>query len=186
MKLLKQIHFFKELNEKPSGNKTHGGILTKGKRKIRRPLDTQKPLHLVMRSSKARGELNFLKVQNRTKVENIVRKQAAKFGIRIASFANVGNHLHLLLRISNRKGFQAFLKSTTALIARAVTKARKGNPFGKFWDTLAYTRILTSSKELAVASKYLRANQIEARQGTSAREMFLASRRKWELKLYSG
>ncbi len=182
--MVKQSHFFQELQ---LGKKklTHGGEVSRGKRKTRRPLDTKRPLHLVMRAEKARGQLSLLTAQNKILVEKIIRKQSAKFGIRIAAFANVGNHLHLMLRFSRRKALQAFLVSLTALIARAVTRARKGHPFGKFWDALAFTRVLTSRREISILKKYIQANVIEAARGRDAREGFLFQRNAWEQRLYS-
>lgn len=181
--MLRQENFYKKLNIK--NTKTHGGEKGVGKRKTLRPLDRAKPLHLVLRSSKAVGQYNFLSVNNRNRIESIVYKQAAKFGVRISKYANVGNHLHLMLKFSNRIGFQNFLKSVCAMIARFVTKARRGNAFGKFWDALAFTRIITSSKEVAVLIKYIAANQIEATRGRFERELYLKNRAGWELQLYS-
>jgi hypothetical protein len=39
---------------------THGGELARGKRKTMRPLDPKQALHLVLRSSKAKGSLSML------------------------------------------------------------------------------------------------------------------------------
>ena len=178
---MKQAHFFQTL-ELQKLSLSHGGDLAKGKRKTKRPLDTKKPLHLVMRSSKATGALSLLK--NKSIVDKIIQKQARKFGVRIAAFANVGNHCHLLLRFSNRKAFQAFLVSVTALIARAITQACKGKPFGKFWDALAFSRVLTSKRELTVCHKYIAANVIEAQFGTKARQEFLSRQAPWEKGLF--
>jgi len=180
-----QKNFFESLGLNSSSSTAHGGEINRGKRKVRRPFDTKKPLHLVMGSSKARGSLNLLRVEHRLTLEKILRKQSKKFGVKIERYANVGNHLHFLLRCSNRKNFQAFLKSIAAMIARAVTKARRGRPFGKFWDALAYTRIVISKKALAIARKYIEANHIEAKEGTAKREEFLSHRSAWERRLYS-
>lgn len=142
------------------------------------------PFHLVLRSSKASGALSFLHRKNKVKVEGVVRHQASKFDVRIAKFATVGNHLHLMLRFSRRKNFQKFLKSVTALIARFITGARRGNPFGKFWDALAFTRVLVTPKERAIVVKYVSANVVEAANGKVARESYLNYRQPWEIRMY--
>jgi hypothetical protein len=59
----------------------------------------------------------------------------------------IGNHFHLKLKIINRKNFGKYLKSVTSLIARSVTGAKKGKPFGRFWQGLAYTRVLKTALE---------------------------------------
>lgn len=69
------------------------------------------------------------------------------------------------------------------MIARAMTKARRGISFGSFWDALAFTRVVTSNKERAVLIKYIQANIIEAALGRKSREKFLARRSLWELRL---
>ena len=163
---------------------SHGGSTANGKRKSRRPLDCKKPLHLVLKSSKAVGQYNLLRTPHRTKVKALLYKQAQKFGVRIHSYANVGNHLHICLRFSSRKAFQNFLRSAAATIARVVTKARKGKVFGKFWDGLAFSRVISSRREVHILKKYLVANQIEAKLGALARELFLEKRADWEERIF--
>ena len=124
----KQLHFLKTLNV--SNKKSYGGA-TQGKRKIARPVSTKKWSHLVLKSSKAKGALSLSNPNNSFKVKSIIKKQALKHGVQITDFVNMGNHLHLKVRPLSRLGFQRFLKSTTAMIARAVTGAKKGYKFGK-------------------------------------------------------
>ncbi len=69
------------------------------------------------------------------------------------------------------------------MVARMITGAHRGHSFGKFWDALAFTRVLKSSKEQSVAVKYLIANQIEVSAGKAAREEFLKNRMPWELRM---
>jgi REP element-mobilizing transposase RayT len=91
----------------------------------------------VLKSEKARGKLSFLAPANKILVSETLRQKAKKFGIRIDQIANVGNHIHLKIKISNRENFQKFLNATTTLIARKITGACRGKPFGKFWQGLA-------------------------------------------------
>ncbi|MGZ3724043.1 MAG: hypothetical protein ACXVA9_13965, partial [Bdellovibrionales bacterium] len=97
----------------------------------------------------------------------------------IADLANVGSHIHLKIRITSRAGFQKFLKSVTALIARKVTGARKGKPFGKFWQGLAFTRVLKSYTEELNLKGYFSANRAEAALGFEARERLLRAFNRW-------
>lgn len=179
-----QESFFKQLSLNVKAQKLHGGTLSRGKRKVRRPLDLKKPLHLVLKSSKARGQYSFLKSANMKSVNKIIFKQAQKHGVRIAAFANVGNHLHLYLRFFRRAGFQNFLRSVTSFIARIVTGARRGQGFGNFWDALAFTRVISSKKEDCILRKYIFANVIESKEGYGSRKKFLDRRKKWEHGIY--
>jgi len=152
----------------------HGGSTRKGKRKLQRPFVPRKPMHLVLRSSKARGALSLLRHDG--KIDAILRGQAAKHFVKLQSFVNVGNHLHLKVKANSRAGFQAFLISASAMIARAVTGARRGRGFGKFWDALAYTRVLITEFEEKTLDKYFSANALEAVFGRQIREIFLGKR----------
>jgi hypothetical protein len=152
---------------------THGGSLALGKRKAKRPFIPKRPVHLVMRSSKARGEWSFLRSSNSKKIHAIIQRQGKKHHVKIYEYVNVGNHLHMKVRGYSREKFQAFLISVTALIARAITGAKKGHGKGKFWDALAFTRILKTSFEEKHLAKYFRANELEARFGKEIREIFL-------------
>jgi hypothetical protein len=42
----------------------HGGALRAGKRKLSRPLDTRRPIHLILKASQAKGELSFMRPKN--------------------------------------------------------------------------------------------------------------------------
>lgn len=167
---LKQQNFLKELNQ--NNRKSYGGI-TKGKRKIARPISTKKWMHLTLKSKKAKGNLSLLYSKNIFKIKDIIKKQAYKHGVEVSDYVNMGNHLHLKVKPSTRTGFQNFLKSTTAMIARFVTGANKNNSFGKFWDALAYTRVIQSSYEVFQLQGYFNANRIQSKRGYRARVQYL-------------
>lgn len=158
--------------------RTHGGFASRGRRKIRRPLAAKKWIHLVLKSERAVGGRSFLTAKNKVFIERLLKLKARKFGVKIAEFANVGNHLHLKIRITDRGEFGKFLKSVTTQVARFVTGARRGHPFGRFWQGLAYTRVLSSRYEELQLRGYIAANRLEAElpgeKGRSAREKWLA------------
>lgn len=104
-------------------------------------------------------------------VDRIINGAAKKFGVRIHDRANVGNHLHLVLSFSSRETFQRFLKTVTGLIARHITGARKGKPFGRrFWDYTAFTRVIVGYRAFLSARNYVEKNRIEATFGRVARK----------------
>lgn len=171
----KQSDFFSDDRRVGPRRLAHGGSSSRGRAKSMRPLDRKRSVHVVMRSSKARGALSLRSCrERRARVESIVHSQAKRFGVRVLSFANVGNHLHAVARFPSRASFQAWLRSASGLIARAATGARKGKPFGKFWDALAFSRVVNEGRDLARALAYVEANKVEAREGQRAREIFLA------------
>ncbi len=168
-----QTTFLKKLGY--SHEAAHGGALTLGLRKVHRPLDPKKPLHLILKSSRARGEWSLLRHRNRNWVERLISMKAKHFGVQVRGFVNVGNHLHLKLKIRDRAGFQKFLKSVTTQIARHVTGARRGAPKGKFWDALAFTKVIRVWRQEQVLDRYLHANQVEVWHGRAIREEELAA-----------
>lgn len=205
---MKQISFFQYLNQSPTQldrsvhktdiahakkpipsktalksslkvRKTHGGLPTKGKRKEARPFSSKKWIHLILKSHRAQGNWSLLSAKNKIFVENLISEKAKKFHIKVDHFVNVGNHLHLKIKAPHKKDFQQFLKSITNLIARFVTGAKRGQKKGKFWQGLAFTRILTSYFEEKNLEKYLNGNEIEALFGKAARESFLKDFNHW-------
>lgn len=101
-------------------------------------------------------------------------------------FENVGNHVHLLVRASRRGDFQSFMRTVPAQIATRVTGAKKGkavaprtegvnlagrNAAGehghasdvkrKFWDSLAYSRVVNWGKDLLGLHHYFTKNAFE-------------------------
>jgi hypothetical protein len=158
---------------------THGGIASKGRRKLERPLSSKHWIHLVLKSDKARGTLSLRAARNQLYIKKTIDAKAQKFGLIIGDFANVGNHLHIKVKARSRNAFQSFLRSITTLIARHVTSARQGRSFGRFWQGLAFTRVLRTYAEVRQLVGYFFANRIEVQQGQTARELFLEKFNLW-------
>src|SRR5262245_22435472 len=109
----------KQLKLLGSENSAYGGELLKTRkgRSRGRPLAVKNSMHLVMRSSKAKGDWSFKRAVNKRKIEAIINKFAIRFAVKILSIANVGNHLHLEIQLTNRFTFKPFIRAITAAIA---------------------------------------------------------------------
>lgn len=151
----KQYSFFKPVTP------AFGGTLQKGKRKTFRPIDPKATIHLVLKSSRAKGEWSLLSRRHKIKIQDLMQKLAKENGIKVYQFANVGNHLHLLVQTRTRAGFQKFLRVFSGRIAMMITRAKKGNPQGKFWDELAFSRIVQWGKDFTRLTRYFLKNQLE-------------------------
>ncbi len=97
----------------------------------------------------------------------MVGTQAQKFGVEIYRFANVGNHLHLLVKASYRRGFVSFLRSISGIIARIAMGAEResaklSESVWGFWDQRPWTRILFTWTEFKNVKKYVEQNFNEA------------------------
>ncbi len=124
----------------------HGGRKQVGVRKTARPLDLKKPILVTLKSKWAKGKLSLDAPANRKSIDTIIRERADQFGIKIEAIKNDGSSLRIVLKAKARESFQDYLRTMSALIARQVTGARRGKPFGKrFWDHLAQTESLAES-----------------------------------------
>src|SRR4051794_38664482 len=74
----------------------HGGVLRRGRRKLERPVSTRRPMHVVLTSHRARGCWSLRRHER--VVREALRTMARRFGVRVYDSANVGSHLHLLIR----------------------------------------------------------------------------------------
>lgn len=156
----KQLTFFKR------GEHAFGGsLMTKRKGRCARPLSVSKSMHLVLRSSRAKGEWSFRKSQNARRIREIFQKFSRKFGVRILSAANVGNHLHLHVQLTNRQTYRGFIRAVTSAIAMAITGGSRWQvpQTGrlKFWDRRPFSRIVQGYRDRLRIEDYLRVNQLE-------------------------
>jgi len=148
--------------EKPKD--AFGGSLLKGNPKGKRPLDSKLPLLLTMRAHKSvlRLPRTFARVQE------IIAAVAAKHGFTVYEQANVGNHLHLLIKIPHVRAWAAFIRELSGRIAQAAAAIIEGVKDGSacgagFWLYRPHTRIVRGwGKAYRVAKDYVGLNQLEA------------------------
>jgi REP element-mobilizing transposase RayT len=170
---------------------SYGGILlkTRAGRRRGRPLSTKETMHLVLRSSKAKGDWSFRRSRNAAQINRIIDKFSFRYGVRVISMANVGNHLHLQIKLSNRFSYRPFIRAVTGAIAMAITGRNRWSLEGnsrqprastlgrslapsrtaaqqligqeRFWDYRPFTRLVESFKALLNLRDYMRINQLE-------------------------
>ncbi len=137
-----------------------------------RPLDKKRLHHVILKSQHAKGDRSFKKFDMQIKYKNLIYSKAKRYGVRIAAFSNVGNHFHLLIRFQDRALIKTFFKVVAGLIARLAAGAQKGKRFGRFWDSVLFTRIVSQGRDEARMFDYLEANLIQAHFGKQARSHF--------------
>jgi len=159
--------FLPGLNPK-NGDIAYGGDHTAGKRKETRPFDSKQALHVVMRSSRAHGSWSMLHLKHCQNIHEFTHKLAERWGVRIYRYANVGNHIHLLIRARSRPVLQRYLRELAGGIAVIVTGARKSASLSKnktgrgFWDHLLFSRIVYFGRDFKGVCVYLIKNLFEA------------------------
>jgi REP element-mobilizing transposase RayT len=106
---------------------SHGGDVAERKRKVARPWDSKKPVHVVLRSSLARGPWSLRGAEIAGQIENLARTLARRYGVNLYRYANAGNHIHMLAHAPCRMAFRSFLSAFAGMTARLVTGAHKGD-----------------------------------------------------------
>jgi hypothetical protein len=139
----------------------HGGGERAGRRKTARPVATRRPMHLTLRAIRAVGPFSLLRSAVCPHVSAIVARFSEENGVRMLRFANVGNHLHLVVQAKTRRGFQNYLRTIAGLIARVATGSVKGRASGKFWDELAFSRVIAWGRDLKRTLAYVLGNALE-------------------------
>lgn len=147
-----------------------GGMLLKGNAKVARPLSTKHPIHLVLKSKLAIGGRSFLHSNNVKRVDAVLRAQANAKGIRIYHLVNVGNHLHLVIKldrsttVAGRTAFHSFIRAVTGLIARHVLRTERNHAKGiRFWQARPFTRLVNWGRDYNRVSRYMAKNASQAR-----------------------
>jgi len=167
----------------PEASKVFGGTLLKGNAKGPRPLSSKAPLHLVLKANRGFGTRSMLHPEHVKKVNACVRRQAEATGIRLYHFVNVGNHLHLVVKIHDRKRFAAFIRAISGLIARQVLGVERGSGATKtdqfnrlkrevpkneeskqslrlgYWIQRPFTRVANWGRDYSGLSQYMLKNQ---------------------------
>ena len=145
----------------------YGGELRKTRdgRRTARPLSYQESMHVVLRSSKAKGDWSLKKAKHRKNILRLMEKFSVMYDVHVLSMANVGNHLHIHLKLSSRPAYKAFIRAISGAIVMAVTgvsrwKKRTADKL-RFWDHRPYSRIVLSLRQFLTLKDYIAENQLE-------------------------
>lgn len=166
----KQISLFKKQKLE------YGGELFKTRegRSGPRPLSTKETMHLVLRSSKAKGEWSFRNPENNRKIKRIIEKFSTKHAVRILSYAINYNHIHFHFKLTSRYTYKKFIRALTAAIAIAVTKVSRWNKIKeKFWDLRPFSRVIVGFKAFLNMKDYIKINQLEVFYGRKHAELLI-------------
>lgn len=144
----------------------YGGILrAKAKNRGARPLSRKGSMHLVMRSSQAKNEMSFRHPKHFKKLSLLIQNFSKSKGVQVISLANVGNHLHLQIKITNRTLYKAWIRGLSSAIAMLVAGrknlAELKQQKKKFWDYRPFTRVINSFRAGLNLHDYIAINQFE-------------------------
>ena len=140
----------------------HGGHEAIGKRKTPRPFSPKAPTHIVLYSSRAKGLWSLNHRKNRAQVLSQIYVYAARFKVHVYRAANVGNHIHLLVKSEDRKQMADYLRVLAGRVAITVTGAKKhSKKIGKFWDSLCWSRLVNFGRDFYNTRMYVLAHGFE-------------------------
>lgn len=131
------------------------GSLLIGKRKSKRPISTQSPLHLVLKSD-LKGVFN----PGNRRLEKRIRSLAQKFNLKIYDLALNWSHIHCVIRIKDRGDYNAFVRALTGTIALKIRKSIRD--IAAVFTLRPFTRILSWGRDFKNALNYQVLNQLEA------------------------
>jgi len=146
-----------------------GGSLL-GKRtnpKAARPLSSKLPIHLVLRSTRS-----WMRTPRRFKTVNYtVTRVAKKLGVRIHEYANVGNHLHLLIKIPHRGRWAPFIRELTGRLATLAGRSQvwEGRPFTRVVN--GWRKAYRSVKEYVRLNAWVAVNDLDQATADAFREL---------------
>jgi REP element-mobilizing transposase RayT len=157
-----------------------GSLRKKAANRGARPLSSISTLHVVLRSSQAKGLWSFRNPKHLDKIMSFIRQFSQIKGVQLLSFANVGNHFHFHVKIPNRTLYQAWIRGLTSGLAMMVL-GRKGFKALKeknlrFWDYRPFTRVVRSFKGFLKLKDYIEINQLEGLGIARQRAVFMAYR----------
>lgn len=143
--------------------KEFGGALLKGNPREQRPISIKRSMHLVLRSTLAKGEHSFLNRSRAKQIQTLIHRLGDQMGVKVYRFANSGNHLHLIVMPRSREAFKSYIKAISGLIARLTLGVERGKSKGlKFWDARPWTRIIEWGRDFRSVALYLTQNTLEA------------------------
>ena len=141
-----------------------GGSLLTSHPKKARPLDSKLPIHLTLKSVSG-GMRSFRTMRI---IDAIIEKTCKKHGVKVFKYANVGNHLHLLLKLRNRRSWAAFIRELTGRIAHFMLEGKTG---ANFWAHRPFTRVVRGwQKAFKMMKAYIDLNTWEAEGHISRKE----------------
>lgn len=168
------------------GSRYGGSLLNTRKGRSRgRPLSTSSTMHLVLRSDLAKGAQSFSRYKK--EIRYILDRFAKKYHVQIFSYANVGNHLHLHIKLAKRQLYYPFIRAISASIMMKVTgisrwtKSTQSNLLSgkRFWTHRPFSRVLSSFKERLNLKDYIAINQFEGFGYSKNQARFIFYWNKW-------
>ncbi|MBX3017196.1 MAG: hypothetical protein KF767_04855 [Bdellovibrionaceae bacterium] len=138
----------------------YGGTLRRRRdRRGARPVSSRHALHMVFKSSSAKGPTSFLHPRSRVILHRTLRQMAKRYGLRVHEVGICGNHFHMLVRFHHRRYLLAFNRVFTGTLVKRLCGSQKLEK--RFFDFRPFTRVVESRRGYQIARDYVLLNQLE-------------------------
>ncbi len=138
--------------------KESGGSQALKKRKVQRTLSGKSPIHLVVRSDKAKGIYSF--VNHQTTLNKLIIRLGKKHGIKIYAHAVNWDHIHFVIRIFHRQNYNSWIRDLTGQIVQCISSKTR-TQLREFFTTRPYTRLVSWGREFKTVMDYQILNKME-------------------------
>jgi REP element-mobilizing transposase RayT len=160
----------------PNGmhSSAYGGILRNySRRRGARAVSTRFTMHVVLRSTLAKGLHSFTQPKNRAMIKRVLAKHASRSNVDILSLANAGNHLHLKIKVHrHRDNYLRFIRAVTGEIAlhmkrgsargaKAANAIQNSQLKRRFWDHRPFSTIVSTIKYAEQLTRYFKVNRLQ-------------------------
>jgi REP element-mobilizing transposase RayT len=136
-----------------------GGSLLLGKRKSKRPITSKKSIHLILRlNPKYSGPLLSPLYK---KSINCLKATAFQYEINIHELAFNFTHLHIVIKVKNRKSYIQFIRTLTQRLTFLARKQQKIKTSRIFLNR-PYTRIVNWGRSYKTIIQYIYKNHLES------------------------
>jgi REP element-mobilizing transposase RayT len=174
----KQLGLFPQSKVK----REHGGSLSVGKRRGKRPLKVKLSHHITLKSYHAVGARSLFR--HKRMILRLIKQNSLRFRIKVFETAIQGNHMHLLVKAQSRMDLQNFFRVLAGHSAQRILKDcplkqvgpgtapnrqsnQNGQPSGckknqrRFWSYLIYSRRVSWGREFKAVRNYIQKNTRE-------------------------
>ncbi len=146
---------------KESTKSAFGGDLLKNSHAVTaRPFSAKASMHVVIKA-----RMRCLKHYDR-RIEKLIEAQARKHFIRVYSLQNVGNHIHLVVKLKTKDKLKNFLRAICGLISRRLQKSQ-------LWLQRPFSRIIKWGRDYANIKNYMTINKYQAQGYTKDQARFM-------------
>jgi REP element-mobilizing transposase RayT len=156
-----------------SNSKELGGSTLKGNPRHKRPFDSKKLLHVVLKSSLCKGSQSMLHKRYQRRIQATLHFYAKRNNVKIYRYQNVGNHLHIILQTAKLINYTRFIKALSGRIAQVIKiqmglSCSGGDPTkksttskNKFWDYRPFSRVVGWGKDFQIMKDYILKNTLD-------------------------